>query len=411
MVSIVEVTTKAQLRRFVDYPNQLYRGVPQFVPATYGDDLSDWDRQKNPAFSYCDARCWLAERDGEIVGRIGAIRSRKANEKWGTNRMRFTQVDFIDDPEVSAALFAAVEDWARELGCTAVHGPLGFTDMDREGMLVEGFDRRSCFFTYYNHPYYIDHMAALGYVKDVDWIEELITVPTDEKTIRRWEKLSDFVLKRNHLHIVEPKSRLAYLPLLKPFFDLVNVAYAPLYGTVDLTDEQIKKYASKFAPLINPHTTCFVMDKNDRMVAFGVGAPSLATAMQKHRGRLFPTGWVDVLKSFRKNDTVDLLLIAVHPDYQSRGVNAVILSKAMKVPEDGHQAGGDRPHAGDERQGAVPVEGLPNGAAQAPPVLHQGTDPCRRRGGDGECPRRSRRIKDKRERARCARSLFSYDRP
>ena len=204
MVSIVEVTTKAQLRRFVDYPNQLYKDVPQFVPATYGDDLADWDRSKNPAFSYCDARCWLAERDGEIVGRIGAIRSRKANEKWGTNRMRFTQVDFIDDTEVSAALFATVEDWARELGCAAVHGPLGFTDMDREGMLVEGFDRRSCFFTYYNHPYYIDHMTALGYVKDVDWIEELITVPTDEKIIQRWEKLSDFVLKRNHLHIVEP---------------------------------------------------------------------------------------------------------------------------------------------------------------------------------------------------------------
>ncbi len=330
MVSIVEVTTKAQLRRFVDYPNQLYKDVPQFVPATYGDDLADWDRSKNPAFSYCDARCWLAERDGEIVGRIGAIRSRKANEKWGTNRMRFTQVDFIDDPEVSAALFAVVEDWARELGCAAVHGPLGFTDMDREGMLVEGFDRRSCFFTYYNYPYYVDHMTALGYVKDVDWIEELIAVPTDEKIIQRWEKLSDFVLKRNHLHIVEPKNRLAYLPLLKPFFDLVNVAYAPLYGTVDLTEQQIRKYSAKFAPLINPNTTCFVMDKNDQMIAFGVGAPSLAAAMQKHRGRLFPTGWIDVLKAFRKNDTVDLLLIAVHPDYQARGVNAIILSKTMK---------------------------------------------------------------------------------
>ena len=330
MVSIVEVTTKAQLRRFVDYPNQLYKDVPQFVPATYGDDLADWDRSKNPAFSYCDARCWLAERDGEIVGRIGAIRSRKANETGGTNRMRFTQVDFIDDPEVSAALFAAVEDWARELGCAAVHGPLGFTDMDREGMLVEGFDRRSCFFTYYNYPYYVDHMTALGYVKDVDWIEELITVPTDEKIIQRWEKLSDFVLKRNHLHIVEPKNRLAYLPLLKPFFDLVNVAYAPLYGTVDLTEQQIRKYSAKFAPLINPNTTCFVMDKNDQMIAFGVGAPSLAAAMQKHRGRLFPTGWIDVLKAFRKNDTVDLLLIAVHPDYQARGVNAIILSKTMK---------------------------------------------------------------------------------
>lgn len=330
MVSIVEVTTKAQLRRFVDYPNQLYKDVPQFVPATYGDDLADWERSKNPAFSYCDARCWLAERDGEIVGRIGAIRSRKANEKWGVNRMRFTQTDFIDDPEVSAALFAVVEDWARELGCAAVHGPLGFTDMDREGMLVEGFDRRSCFFTYYNYPYYIDHMTALGYVKDVDWIEELITVPTDEKIIRRWEKLPDFVLKRNNLHIVEPKNRLAYLPLLKPFFDLVNVAYAPLYGTVELTEQQIKKYSSKFAPLINPNTTCFVMDKNDRMIAFGVGAPSLAAAMQKHLGRLFPTGWIDVLKAFRKNDTVDLLLIAVHPDYQARGVNAIILSKTMK---------------------------------------------------------------------------------
>ena len=329
MVSIVEVTTKAQLRRFVDYPNQLYKDVPQFVPATYGDDLADWDRSKNPAFSYCDARCWLAERDGEIVGRIGAIRSRKANEKWGVNRMRFTQTDFIDDPEVSAALFAVVEDWARELGCAAVHGPLGFTDMDREGMLVEGFDRRSCFFTYYNYPYYIDHMTALGYVKDVDWIEELITVPTDEKIIRRWEKLSDFVLKRNNLHIVEPKNRLAYLPLLKPFFDLVNVAYAPLYGTVELTDKQIKRYSGKFAPLVNPNLAFFIMDEHEDMVAMGVAAPSIAEALKKSRGKYFPTGWIDLLKAFRKNDTIDLLLIAVRPDYQKKGVNAMILYHAM----------------------------------------------------------------------------------
>ena len=279
MVSIIEVTDKAQLRRFVDYPNELYKDVPQFVPATYGDDLSDWDRSKNPAFEYCDARCWLAMRNGEIVGRIGAIHSRKANDKWGANRLRFTQVDFIDDPEVSSALFRTVEAWAKELDCTAVHGPLGFTDMDREGMLVEGFDRRSCFFTYYNYPYYIDHMAALGYVKDVDWIEELITVPEDEATIQRWEKISDFVLKRHRLHIHEARSRLSYLPLLKPFFELVNLAYAPLYGTVD---------------------------------------------------RLMPTGWIDVLKAFHRNDTVDLLLIAVHPDYQKKGVNAIILSKAMK---------------------------------------------------------------------------------
>ena len=258
MVSIVEVTTHRQLRRFVDFPNQLYKDVPQFVPATYSDDMEDWNRKKNPAFSYCDARCWLAMRGSEIVGRIGAILSHKSNEKWGTNRLRFTQVDFIDDIEVSSALFETVENWARELGCSAVHGPLGFTDMDREGMLVEGFDRRSCFFTYYNHPYYMQHMAALGYVKDVDWVENLISAPEDEKTIARWAKLSAYVQRRQKLHILEVRTRLGYFPLLKPFFQLVNEAYAPLYGTVDLTPAQVKKYSMKFAPLINPKLTCFI---------------------------------------------------------------------------------------------------------------------------------------------------------
>ena len=305
MVSIVEVTTRQQLRRFVDFPNQLYKDVPQFVPATYGDDLDDWDRKKNPAFSYCEARCWLALREGEIVGRIGAILSRKSNSKWGTNRLRFTQVDFIDDPEVSGALFETVENWARELGCTAVHGPLGFTDMDREGMLVEGFDRRGCFFTYYNHPYYMQHMAALGYVKDVDWVENLITAPQDEKTFARWRKLSDYVKHRQKLHTLRVRTRLDYFPLLKPFFQLVNEAYAPLYGTV-------------------------VMNEQNELVAFGVSAPSIAEAMKKSRGRLFPTGWVRVLHAFRKNDTIDLLLIAVRPDLQGKGVNAIILSEVME---------------------------------------------------------------------------------
>ena len=281
MVSIVEVTTKAQLRRFVEYPIELYKDVPQYIPGTYDDDLQDWDRKKNPAFEYCQARCWLAMRDGEIVGRIGAILSRKANEKWHTNRLRFTQVDFIDDYQVSKALFDTVEDWARQLGCTQVHGPLGFTDMDREGMLVEGFDRRSCFFTYYNHPYYKDHLAALGYEKDVDWIEELITAPTDEKVIQRWEKLSNYVLKRQKLHIHKVRTRLDYPPLIRKVFQLVNIAYSPLYGTVELSEAQIKRYAGKFAPLVNPHLTCFVMNEEEELVAFGVAAPSIAEALRK----------------------------------------------------------------------------------------------------------------------------------
>ena len=330
MVSIVEVTTKAQLRRFVEYPMELYKDVPQYIPGTYDDDLEDWDKKKNPAFEYCQARCWLAMRDGEIVGRIGAILSRKANEKWHTNRLRFTQVDFIDDYQVSRALFATVEDWARQLGCTQIHGPLGFTDLDREGLLVEGFDRRSCFFTYYNHPYYKDHLEALGYAKDVDWIEELITAPTDEAVLQRWEKLSNYVLKRQKLHVKKARTRLDYPSLVRQVFQLVNTAYSPLYGTVELSEAQIKRYAGKFAPLINPQLTCFVMNEENEMVAFGVAAPSIAEALRKHKGRLFPTGWVDLLKAFRKNDTVDLLLIAVRPDLQSKGVNAVVISQVMR---------------------------------------------------------------------------------
>ncbi len=329
------VTTRRESRLFVDYPNQLYRDVPQFVPAFYGDDLDDWDEKKNPAFSYCEGRRFLAWRDGEIVGRIGAILSHKANEKWGTNRMRFSQVDFIDDPAVSAALFAAVEDWAREKGCDQIHGPLGFCDLDREGMLVEGYDRRSMFITYYNHPYYNDHLTALGYRKDTDWMEYLITVPApDSEVAQKLHRIAEHVKQRRRLHVAVTRNRLAYKPLIKQVFALVNEAYSPLYGTVDLNDEQIDKYCNKFIPLISPDCSCFVLDEQGELVAMGVGAPSMARAMQKSRGRLFPFGWMGVLRSLRKNDTIDLLLIAVRPDLQGAGVNAIVLDHLLqRVPK------------------------------------------------------------------------------
>ena len=330
-VTVREVTTKQELRRFVDYPNQLYRDVPQFVPAFYGDDLADWDRTKNPAFDYCDAKCWLAYRDGEVVGRIGAILSYKANEKWHTNRMRFSQVDFIDDPAVSAALFAAVESWAAEKGCDQIHGPLGFCDMDREGMLVEGFDRRSMFITYYNHPYYNDHLERLGYRKDTDWVEFYIQAPTpDSPQGVKLHRIAEHVLRSRKLHIANVRHQWQYPPLVEQVFRLVNEAYSPLYGVVELNERQVKKYKTKFAPLINPNLACFVMDEQERMVAFGVSAPSMAAAMQKSRGRLFPTGWVRVLHDLRKNDAADMLLIAVKPELQGAGINAIILDHLIQ---------------------------------------------------------------------------------
>lgn len=331
-VKIVEVTTKEDLRRFVDYPNVLYRDVKQYIPSFYGDDMDDWDRKKNPAFSYCDAKCFLALKDGEIVGRIGAILSHKANKTWNTSRMRFTQVDFIDDREVSAALFGAVEDWARSMGCTQVHGPLGFCDLDREGMLVEGFDCRSMFVTYYNHPYYKDHLAALGYAKDTDWVENLIEIPpADDENIQKLHKLSQWLLGRGKYHKADICRKSQITPHhIEQVFQLVNKAYAPLYGVVELSEEQIKKYARKFLPLINPDFLCMVFDAQENLVAFGVCAPSMAEALKRSRGKLFPTGWLGVLRSLKQNDTIDLLLIAVDPALQGTGLNAIVMDHLLQ---------------------------------------------------------------------------------
>ncbi len=325
-VEIVEVLTPAQRRVFVDVPNVMYKDEPNFVPAFYGDDLSDWDPKKNPAFEYCEARAFLAYRDGKVVGRIGAILSHRANEKFGKKRMRFSQVDFIDDPEVSAALFQTVENWAKEKGMNEMHGPLGFCDLDREGMLVEGYDRRGMFITYYNRPYYNEHLARLGYEKDTDWVEYLIPIPDHLDEIgQKFQRIAKEVLKRTGYHVVKVRNRSEYKPYIRKAFRLVNEAYAPLYGVVELGEAQIEKYADKFIPLINPDYCCLIVNDEDDLLAFGVCAPSMAEAMKKHRGRLFPLGWIDVLRSLKKNDTVDLLLIAVRPDLQGTALNAVVM--------------------------------------------------------------------------------------
>ncbi len=329
MVEIREVKTKSDLKKFVKYPYKLYKDVPQFMPPLLSEDLSDWNPKQNPAFEYSEARCFLAYRDGEIVGRIGAILSHAANKKWGTKRMRFSQVDFIDDDAVVDALFATVENWAREKGCNEVHGPLGFTDQDREGMLVEGFDQKSMFITYYNYPYYIRQLTRIGYVKDVDWVEFLIDVPYDDATVNKLHRLSERVARMTGLHTVDVK-RSQYKKYIPKLFEMVNECYAPLYGTVELSQAQIDKCAAKFAPLVNPKVLAFVENDAGEAVAFGVGAPSIANAIKRHNGRMFPFGFIDILHSLRRNDTLDLLLIAVRPEYRNTGINAMLMDKILK---------------------------------------------------------------------------------
>lgn len=236
----------------------------------------------------------------------------------------------MDDPEVSAALMGAVEDFAREKGCDEIHGPLGFTDLDREGLLVEGFDRKSMFITYYNHPYYKVHLEKLGYGKDVDWVEYLLPVPQDAHTIDRLQRLSERVASHNRLHIAEIRRRKDYGPYVEKFFRLWNTCYAPLYGTTPLTEAQIQRYVKKFVPLVNPDLACFVMDEEENLVAFGVSAPSIANALKKSNGKMLPFGFARLLYALRKNDTLDLFLIAVRPDYQNKAVNAILLNHVLK---------------------------------------------------------------------------------
>lgn len=328
MITIREACTKKELIAFMEFPLKLYQDCPYYVPDILASQVADMQRDKNPAFAYCDAKCFLALRDGEIVGRICGILNRKANDKFKKQYLNFSHVDFIDDDAVVDALFGAIENWARELNCEAIHGPLGFSDMDREGMLVEGFDRKSLFYTYYNYPYYVTQMTRLGFEKEVDWIELRLTIPSQPDL--HIEKLSQYVQKKMHLHVVGLKDR-PIRRLMREVFGLFNETYRVLFGVVPMTDAQMEKYTSEFLPMVRDTTCTFVYNAHDELVAFGIACPALDDAMIQIKGRTMPFGWVSLLRAlYGKNDTVDMLLIAVHPDLQGAGVNAVILDDMQK---------------------------------------------------------------------------------
>ena len=329
MVTVNVAKTRREIRAFVLFPVKLYKNDPYYVPDMVGDQINDLMPDKNPAFEYCEARCFLAYKEGEIVGRVAGILNKRANEKNNVNYLRFAFFDFIDDPEVTDALYAALADYAKELGCVGIHGPQGFSDMDREGMLVEGFDKLSQFYVYYNHPYYLEHMARLGFVKEVDWVEYLIHIPDEEP--ERLAKLTDRVRKHMNLEIRDLSDKKRLPQYLHDAFALYNEAYQVLFGMVPLTPRQIEKYTHEFLPLVNNKTTCLVYNDKDEMVAFGVGAPSLARANQKTRGRLFPLGWITTLRALKgKNDRIDMFLIAVRPDLKGAGLNLVILEDLLR---------------------------------------------------------------------------------
>ncbi len=328
-VQIKEVTSQKDLNAFIQFPFKLYRDNPYWVPNLVSDDQNTLRRDKNPAFETCEARYWLATRDGTIVGRVAAILNHPHIEKWGQRYMRFGWLDFIDEPQVSTALLQTVETWAKETGMTAVHGPLGFTDMDREGMLVEGFEELATMATYYNHPYYPAHMGKLGYTKDIDWVEYEISMPAEPD--ERIARMAAIVMKRNKLKLLELPNKQALMEHAKELFKLIEDEYKNLYGTVSLTPKQVDAYISQYFGFVTPDFVPMVYNEKNEMVAFGVGLPSLSRALQKSHGRLFPFGFIHLLTALKKNDRADLYLVAVKSEYRGSGANAILMNSMYAV--------------------------------------------------------------------------------
>lgn len=331
-IIIKKVTSPKELKTFIRFNYELYKNNPYSVPDLYDDMLNTFSPEKNAAFEFCEADYFLAYKDNKLVGRVAAIINRRANETWNKKEVRFGWIDFIDDLEVSKALLATVEDWGRQRGMEAIVGPLGFTDMDAEGMLVEGFDQLGTMATIYNYPYYPEHMEKLGYEKEADWVEFKLTVP--DKLPEKFVRISEIILQKYNLKIKKlSRKELKEKNYGQRIFDLINEAYAPLYGYSKMTQRQIDQYIKMYLPLIDLRMVSLVEDAEENLVAVGISMPSLSKALQKAKGRMLPFGWFHLLKALfiKKPKVLDLLLVGVKPEYQSKGVNALLFYDLVPV--------------------------------------------------------------------------------
>jgi hypothetical protein len=328
-IRISEIKSKSDIKKFVKFPLKLYKGSKEYVPSLIFDEMNTLSPLKNPAFEYCDAKLWLAYRGNEVVGRIAGIINHKSIERWGKKSIRFGWIDFIDDEAVSSALLKVVYDWGKENGLEEIHGPLGFTDMDYEGMLIEGFNEVGTLATIYNYPYYPKHMEKFGYEKEADWIEFEIKVP--ERIPEKADRVAKIVMEKLKVKVLDAKSKKDLIPYGKDLFDLINVAFKDLFGFVPLTDKQIKYYIKQYLGFVSPDYTKIIIDENKKLAGFVIGMPSLTKALQKSRGRLLPFGFIYFLKAMSKsNKYIDLYLGAIRPDLQGKGADALLMTEITR---------------------------------------------------------------------------------
>jgi GNAT superfamily N-acetyltransferase len=330
-IEIKEISDKKGLKEFVKFPLELYKGNKYYIPGLIDEEMVTLSKDKNPAFEVCEAVYYMAFKDGKAAGRIAGMINNPSNEVWKQKRVRFGFVDFIDDAEVVDALFAAVIKWGKSKGMEEIVGPMGFTDMDHEGMLIEGFDQLGTMATIYNYPYYPKHMERMGFEKDQDWKEFKIYVP--EAVPEKHLRIGEIVKKKYGLKVMKFKNAKEIMPYARPVFDTINESYAPLYGFAPLTDKQIDYYINMYIPMLRYDlVTIIVRGEDNKVVGFGISLPSLSKALQKAKGKLLPFGWFHLLRTFKsKPKVIDLYLTAVLPEYQSKGVNALLFNDLIPV--------------------------------------------------------------------------------
>jgi hypothetical protein len=327
-ISIKKVTTGKEFRLFINFPYLLYKGNQYWCPPMRMDEQNTLSRKKNPAFDFCEAEYFLAYKGNKLVGRIAGIINHKANERWNEKLVRFGWIDFIDDSAVSEKLINAVAGWGKEKGMAGIHGPLGFSDMDNEGMLIKGFDEQATLASIYNHSYYPVHMEQLGFKKAADWVQYEFEVP--QVIPEKVERLAALVKEKYKLRVVEAKKARDLLPYAGKMFLMLNQAFDELYGFTALSQKQMDMYVKTYFGFIRPEYVSFVVDEKDEIVGFGVSMPSLTKALRKSNGHLFPFGFIHMLRAMKKNDTIDMYLNGVRPDYHGKGVNALYYNEMHK---------------------------------------------------------------------------------
>ena len=327
MVTVSTVKTKKELESFIRFPEELFKNHPLWVPPLRMDERNTL-KKSAPAFRHCDAEYFLAYKDGKIAGRVAAIINHVANTDWKEKVVRFGWIDFIDDYEVSSALVKAVVDWGKEREMEYIKGPLGFSDMDKEGLLVEGFDKLPSITCIYNYPYYVDHIEKLGFSKDIDWTQDIIDIP--EALSEKMTRFEEVIKERYGYTVMYPKRNSEYRKRGKEIFDVMNRSFTVLYEYSRLNDEQIQDYVNQYLPFVSRDLICIILDKNDKIVGFAVTIPSLSKAFRKANGKLFPFGFIHILRALKRNDLLEALLIGVDPEHQGKGLSAVIFNHILR---------------------------------------------------------------------------------